>query len=99
MFGKGKKDDGMLSQYTLGTWSKYRQLSEIEKHGTVQDKANLPQITARNQTDKRKRVFTIVEDARPNGRIRMNKVYISTQWHNVEREAVAYAFESAFGEQ
>ncbi len=58
----------MLSGYALRTWSEYVQWSEIEKHGTVQDKANLPQATARNQADKRKCVFTIVGDARPNGR-------------------------------
>ena len=76
------------------------QQSDIEKHGTVQDKAKLPQATARNQADKRKWVFTIVgEDARPNGRIGMNKVVRTTQWHNLEREAVADAFEGAFGEQ
>jgi len=56
------KDAGMLSDYAIGTWSKYVQRSEIEKHGTAQDKANLPPATARNQADKRRRVFTIVGD-------------------------------------
>ena len=58
----------MLSGHAHGTQSKHMQQSEIEKHGIVQDKANLPQATARNQADKRKCVFTIVGDARPNGR-------------------------------
>ena len=93
------KDVGMLSDYAIGTWSKYVQRSEIEKHGTVHDKANLPQATARNQADKRRRVFTIVGDARPNGRIRLNKVARATQRCNLEREAVADAFEGAFGVQ
>ena len=93
------KDERMLSSYAIGTWSKYVQRSEIEKHGTVQDKANLPQATARNQADKRRRVFTIVGDARPNGRIRPNKVARATQRRNLEREAVADAFEGAFGVQ
>ena len=57
------KDERMLSSYAIGTWSKYVQRSEIKKHGTRQDKLNLPQATARNQADKRKRVFTIVGDA------------------------------------
>mgnify|MGYP006209086981 FL=1 len=94
------KDVGMLSDYAIGTWSKYVQRSEIEKHGTVQDKANLPQATARNQADKRRRVFTFVGDAQPkNGRIRLNKVARATQRRNLEREAVADAFEGAFGVQ
>ena len=79
--------------------SKYVQRSEIEKHGTAQDKANLPQATARNQADKRRRVFTIVGDARPNGRIRLNKLARATQRRNLEREALVDAFEGAFGVQ
>ena len=93
-------DVGMLSDYAIGTWSKYVQRSEIEKHGTAQDKANLPQATARNQADKRRRVFTFVGDAQPkNGRIRLNKVARATQRRNLEREAVVDAFEGAFGVQ
>ena len=69
----------MLSGYALGAWSKYVQRREIDKHGMVHNKANLPQAAARNQADKRKWVFTIVEDAQPNGRIRMNKVARATQ--------------------
>ena len=91
------KDVGMLSDYAIGTWSKYVQRSEIEKHGTVQDKANLPQATARNQADKRKRVFTIVGDARGDSRIRVNKVARVTLRRSMEREAVVDAFEGAFG--
>ena len=53
----------------------------------------------RNQADKRRRVFTIVGDARSNGRIRPNKVARASQRHNLEREAVADAFEGAFGVQ
>ena len=93
------KDAGMLSDYAIGTWSKYVQRSEIEKHGTAQDKANLPPATARNQADKRRRVFTIVGDVQPNGRIRVHKVARATQRRNLEREAVADAFEGAFGVQ
>ena len=43
------KDVRLLSGYAIGTWSKYVKWSEIEKHDMVQDKANLPQATARNQ--------------------------------------------------
>ena len=89
----------MLSGYALGAWSKYVQTSEIDKHGMVQDKANLPQAAARNQADKRKWVFTLVGDAWPNGRIRMHKVTRATQSCNLEREAVADAFKSTFGVQ
>jgi hypothetical protein len=91
------KDERMLSSYAIGTWSKYVQRSEIEKHGTRQDKLNLPQATARNQADKRKRVFTIVGDARGDSRIRVNKVARVTLRRSMEREAVVDAFEGAFG--
>ena len=60
---RGAKDERMLSSYAIGTRSKYAQWSEVKKHGTGQDKLN-PQATAKNQADKRKRVFTIVGDAR-----------------------------------
>ena len=88
----------MLSDYAIETWSKYVQQSEIEKHGTSHDKANPPQAIARNQADKRRRVFTIVGDARPNGR-RPNKVARASHQRNLEREAVADAFEGVFGVQ
>ena len=39
------KDVRMLSGYDIGTWSKYVQQSEIEKHGRVHDKANFQQST------------------------------------------------------
>ena len=84
------------SGYDIVTWCKYVQPSEIEKHGTVQDKANLPQSTARNQADERKQVFAIVGDAQWDSRIRLNKVARVTHRHNLEREAVADAFEGAF---
>ena len=93
------KDERMLSSYAIGTWIKYVQQSEIKKHGTGQDKLNLPQATARNQADadKRKRVFAIVGDARRDSRIRVNEVARVTLWHSLEREAVADVFEGAFG--
>jgi hypothetical protein len=37
--------DRILSAHGIGTLSRYVQQSEIEKHGTSQDKANLPQAT------------------------------------------------------
>ena len=58
------KDDRILSGYKVETWSRYVQRSGIEKHGTVQDKASLPPATARNQSDKRKRAFTVIGDRR-----------------------------------
>ena len=63
----------------------------------MQDKANLPQATARNQVDKKKCVSTIVGDASPNGSIMMKKVARVTQRCNLEREAVADAFGSHLG--
>ena len=45
-----------------------------------------------------KRVFTLVGDAWPNGRIQVNLVARAIHWLNQEREAVVFAFESAFGD-
>ena len=73
------------------------QHSEIERHGTVQDKSNLPQATSRNQADRMNRVFTLVGDAWPDGSIRVNKVARTTHWHKQKREGVVNAFESAWG--
>jgi hypothetical protein len=71
--------------YAIGTSSNYVQQSEIEKHGTVQDKSNLPQATASNQADKMKWGFTLVGDARSDGMIPLNMVAWATHWHNQER--------------
>ena len=75
-----------------------REQSEIEKHGTAQDKANLPQATTRNSPlrIKEESVFTIVADVWLDGRIRLNKVARVTSSRNLEREKVADAFKSAF---
>jgi hypothetical protein len=64
-----------------------------------QEKLNLPQALARNQadSDKRKRVFAIVGDARRDSRIWVNEVARVTLWHSLEREEVADVFEGAFG--
>lgn len=79
------KDDRILSVYAIGTWSKYFQRSEIEKHGTVKDKSHLTQATASNQADKMKWGFTLVGDARSDGMIPLNMVAWATHWHNQER--------------
>ena len=75
----------------IGTLSRYEQQSEIGKHGTAQDKANLSQATTRNRS-----IFTIVGDVWLDGRIWPNKVARVTSSRNLEREKVADAFKSAF---
>ena len=72
--------------------------SETRKPGTVKDKSNLPCTTARTQADRRKWGFPIIGDARLDARNRVNKVARATYVSNHEREAVADAFEIAFGD-
>ena len=49
------KDEGQISKYTIGTWSRKVAHSEILKNGTAEDKAKLPSTSARNKADGRKR--------------------------------------------
>ena len=68
------KDERVVRSFSIGTWSKKVARSEIEKHGTINDVSRLPPKTARNKEHSRRRTFTIVGDARADGRIRVNKV-------------------------
>lgn len=47
-------DHIILSAYVIGTWSRYAQWSEDEKHSSAQEKKNLPQIAVQNEGDERK---------------------------------------------
>ena len=51
---KNAKDDGQMSKYSIGTWSRKVARSEIMKWGTEEDKAKLPLSTAYNKADNRK---------------------------------------------
>jgi len=44
-----------LADYTVGTWSRKTKRSSVEKHGTQEDIARLPPITARNHCNPSKR--------------------------------------------
>ena len=68
------KDQQVVNDYSIGTWSRYVQRSSIEKWGTEEDKAFLPVPTARNQAHKMLRSFVINKEGRANGRRRLNKV-------------------------
>ena len=68
------KDERAVRAYSIGTWSRKVARSEIEKHGTMNDFGRLPPKTGRNKEHSRKRTFTIVGDARADGRIRVRKV-------------------------
>jgi hypothetical protein len=84
--------------YGIGTWRRYVQWSKIKNHGTVQNKAILPYVAARTQEDKRRQAFTIIGDAWLDRRIMKKKVVLGVQFQQIiEREAVAEAFEHAFG--
>jgi hypothetical protein len=54
-----QKSRAKPDKWEISTWSKHVQRSEIEKHGTEQDKANLPKANRYNgsrvQRNKRKR--------------------------------------------
>jgi hypothetical protein len=91
------KDDRVVNDYSIGTWSRYVQRSSIEKWGTPEDKALLPAPTARNKAHKAKRTFVIHGDARVDGRIRVNKVPRRMAIRQVVLEEVAAEFEDAFG--
>ena len=91
------KDDRILSACDIGTWSRYVQWSQIEKHCTSQDRANLPQATVQNPADKRKQDFTVVEDALPGGRVRLNKVAKGRIRQHQQRDATPADFEVTFG--
>ena len=64
-----KRDDRVLSTWSIATWSRNIQRSMIENYGTEADKAVLPVATARNQPDKEKRTFVLFDDARADGHI------------------------------
>lgn len=90
------KDERALAKLSIASWSKKCQRSEIIKCGTDEDKAKLPAATSRNQTDKRKRSFTIYGDARGDGRIRPNKVARRRNALVDTMNAGAAMFENAF---
>ena len=50
-----KADEGRISKYTIGTWSRKVARSEIECHGTPGDIARLPPVGKRNKPDQSKR--------------------------------------------
>jgi hypothetical protein len=50
-----KADEGRISKYTIGTWSRKVARSEIELHGTPGDIARLPPAGRRNKSDQTKR--------------------------------------------
>jgi hypothetical protein len=86
-------------EWEISTWSKHVQRSEIEKHGTEQDKANLPEANrfngSRVQRNKRKRGPTDDRQrkvARKRGEQRPQARANDTQNGTVEGE-----FQAAFG--
>ena len=57
--------EGATDSYTIGTWSFKIKVSEVQKHGTDNDKAKLPPRTASNQQHKTKRTITPSKRQRP----------------------------------
>ena len=92
-----KKDDRILSTWSVGTWSRMIQRGMIEKHGTAADKAVLQDAMARNQPHKEKRTSVVYGDARADGHEgRLNKTPRRLAIDQ-RREAAADAFGDAFG--
>ena len=90
------KDQRVVNDNIIGTWSWYVQRSSIEKLGTDADKALFPVPTAHNKSHKTISAFVIHGDAWVDWRIWVNKV----PWKMVARqtvgEEVAASFENAF---
>lgn len=59
------KPEGATDSYTIGTWSFKIKVSEVQKHGTDNDKAKLPPCTPSNQRHKTKRTITPSKRQRP----------------------------------
>ena len=91
-----KRDDRVLSTWSIGTWRWNIQRSKIEKYGTEADKAVLPVATARNQPDKEKRTFVLCDDARAGGCVRRPNKIPRRQAIEERRETVADAFGDVF---
>jgi hypothetical protein len=86
------KHEGVLGNYKIGTWSRKVSASEIRKHGTQEDIAKLPPVTARNKTDSRKIGGWTIEKSfvRRVGNVRRRR-------QRVDPVAVNDDFENAFG--
>jgi hypothetical protein len=86
------KHEGVLGNYKIGTWSRKVSSSEIRKHGTQEDIAKLPPVTARNKTDSRKRGGWTIEKSfvRRVGNVRRRR-------QRADPVAVNDDFENAFG--
>jgi hypothetical protein len=52
------KQEGATDLYTTGTWSFKIKMSEVQKHGTDNDKATLPPSTTSNKQHKTKHIIT-----------------------------------------
>jgi hypothetical protein len=50
-----KIDEGRISKYTMGTWSRKAMHSEIEGHGTPGNIARLPPVGRHSKSDQSKR--------------------------------------------
>ncbi len=90
-------DERVLSTWSIGTWSRKVQRSEIEKRGTAADRAMLPGATSWNQPHKETRTVVLHGDAKADGQIwRWNK---TPRRLDVERrrEAVGDSFAAEIG--
>ena len=87
------RDEGQLSKYTIGTWSRKIARSEILKNGTAEDKARLPPSSACNKADGRKQGGWSIERTgirRVARRTRLNRQEIAQE--------LVDGFERAFGD-
>ena len=91
-----EKNQRVVNDFSIGTWSWHVQKSSIEKWGTPANKALLPALTAWSK-GKSWQTFVIPGDSWVHGRIRMNKLPQKMFARQAVGEEVAAAFEDAFG--
>ena len=90
---KKAKDEGQLSKYSIGTWSRKVARSEIMKWGTEEDKAKLPPSMTYNKADSRKRGGWNVQT----NRVRQVAANKRRRVAIVEDDRVQQEFSDAFG--
>ena len=85
-----KADEGRISKYTIGTWSRKVARSEIELHGTPGDISRLPPAGKRNKADQSKRSGWKINKST------VRRVVARRQREQVDRVAVNDLFGEAF---
>ncbi len=89
-----KAGDGVVCNYTIGTWSSKIKRSEVLRHGTEADISRLPPVNAHNKPHARKRSFAVV---RSESRKRACRGSKKVDRLRLDDEQILMGFEDAFG--